>query len=71
MRRSTTEIQTASLPDPQYQRDTVDGTQTSLDQEYHSLYNLVKVGEERGSMGNVVWSWDEIKSLGVGLFLRF
>lgn len=47
MRRSTTEIQTTSLPDPQYQRDTVDSTQSTLDQEYHSLYNLVKVGEQR------------------------
>ncbi|KAG7215088.1 hypothetical protein INR49_011666 [Caranx melampygus] len=42
MRGSTTEIQTTSLPDPQYQRDTVESTQTTLDQEYHSLYNLVK-----------------------------
>ncbi|XP_071354370.1 spectrin beta chain, non-erythrocytic 5 [Trachinotus anak] len=42
MRRSTTEIQTTMLPDPQYQRDTVESTQTALDQDYHSLYNLVK-----------------------------
>ncbi|XP_067469592.1 spectrin beta chain, non-erythrocytic 5 isoform X2 [Thunnus thynnus] len=42
MRRSTTEIQTTSLPDPQYQRDTVENTQASLDQDYNSLYNLVK-----------------------------
>uniref|UniRef100_A0A4W6DIZ9 Spectrin beta, non-erythrocytic 5 n=1 Tax=Lates calcarifer TaxID=8187 RepID=A0A4W6DIZ9_LATCA len=42
MRRSTTEIQTTGLPDPQYQRDTVESTQTGLDQDYNSLYNLVK-----------------------------
>ncbi|XP_022067652.2 spectrin beta chain, non-erythrocytic 5 isoform X2 [Acanthochromis polyacanthus] len=42
MRRSTTEIQTAWLPDLQYQRDTVEETQAGLDQEYNSLYSLVK-----------------------------
>lgn len=43
MRRGTAEIQTTTLPDPQYQRDTVEGTQASLDQDYNSLYKLVKV----------------------------
>ncbi|KAM9341571.1 spectrin beta chain, non-erythrocytic 5 [Symphorus nematophorus] len=42
MRRGTAEIQTTWLPDPQYQRDTVESTQASLDQDYNSLYNLVK-----------------------------
>uniref|UniRef100_A0A3Q1IZP4 Calponin-homology (CH) domain-containing protein n=1 Tax=Anabas testudineus TaxID=64144 RepID=A0A3Q1IZP4_ANATE len=42
MRRSTTEIQTTLLPDPQYQRDTVENTQAELDQDYNSLYNVVK-----------------------------
>ncbi|XP_040917192.1 spectrin beta chain, non-erythrocytic 2 [Toxotes jaculatrix] len=42
MRRSTTEIQTTWLPDPQYERDTVESTQTRLDQDFNSLYNLVK-----------------------------
>ncbi|XP_034432002.1 spectrin beta chain, non-erythrocytic 1 [Hippoglossus hippoglossus] len=42
MRRSTTEIQTSWLPDPQYQRDTVDSTQTQLDEDYMSLHNLLK-----------------------------
>ncbi|AWP15961.1 putative spectrin beta chain non-erythrocytic 5 [Scophthalmus maximus] len=41
MRRSTSEIQTTWLPDPQYERDTVESTQTGLDQDYNSLYNLV------------------------------
>ncbi|XP_067336707.1 spectrin beta chain, non-erythrocytic 5 isoform X2 [Channa argus] len=41
-RRSTSEIQTTQLPDPEYQRDTVEGTQARLDQDYNSLYNLVK-----------------------------
>ncbi|XP_076022140.1 spectrin beta chain, non-erythrocytic 5 [Genypterus blacodes] len=42
MRRSITEIQTTSVQDPHYQRDVVENTQTSLDQDYNSLYNLVK-----------------------------
>ncbi|XP_068608001.1 spectrin beta chain, non-erythrocytic 5 [Brachionichthys hirsutus] len=42
MRRSTTEIQTTWPPDPQYQRETVEGTQASLDQDYTYLYNLLK-----------------------------
>ncbi|XP_008275361.1 spectrin beta chain, non-erythrocytic 5 [Stegastes partitus] len=42
MRRGTAEIQTTWLPDAQYQRDTVESTQASLDQDYNSLYNLVK-----------------------------
>ncbi|KAK2826814.1 hypothetical protein Q5P01_021028 [Channa striata] len=43
MRRSTSEIQTTQLPDPQYQRDTVEGTQARLDQDYNSLFDLVKL----------------------------
>lgn len=43
MRRGTSEIQTTWLQDPQYQRDTVENTQASLDQDFYSLYNLVKV----------------------------
>lgn len=43
MCRGTSEIQTTWLPDPQYQRDTVENTQANLDQDYNSLYNLVKV----------------------------
>ncbi|XP_030248101.1 spectrin beta chain, non-erythrocytic 5 [Sparus aurata] len=42
MRRGTAEIQTTWLPDPQYQRDTVESTRASLDQDYNSLYSLVK-----------------------------
>ncbi|XP_038585015.1 spectrin beta chain, non-erythrocytic 5 isoform X1 [Micropterus salmoides] len=42
MRRGTAEIQTTWLPDPQYQRDTVESTQASLDKDYNFLYNLVK-----------------------------
>ncbi|XP_035850836.1 spectrin beta chain, non-erythrocytic 5 [Sander lucioperca] len=42
MRRGTAEIQTTWLPDPQYQRDTVESTQAGLDRDYNSLYNLVK-----------------------------
>lgn len=43
MRRGTAEIQTTWLPDPQYQRNTVESTRASLDQDYNSLYSLVKV----------------------------
>ncbi|XP_041668259.1 spectrin beta chain, non-erythrocytic 5 [Cheilinus undulatus] len=42
MRRSTTELQTSWLPDPQYQRETVESTQAGLDRDYNSLYSLVK-----------------------------
>ncbi|XP_078145742.1 spectrin beta chain, non-erythrocytic 5 [Centroberyx gerrardi] len=42
MRRSTAEIQTTWLPDPHYQRETVETTQTGLDRDYNSLYSLVK-----------------------------
>uniref|UniRef100_UPI0037E8FE98 spectrin beta chain, non-erythrocytic 5 n=1 Tax=Semicossyphus pulcher TaxID=241346 RepID=UPI0037E8FE98 len=42
MRRCTTEIQTTWLSDPQYQRETVESTQASLDRDYNSLYNMVK-----------------------------
>uniref|UniRef100_A0A3Q1IVH4 Calponin-homology (CH) domain-containing protein n=1 Tax=Anabas testudineus TaxID=64144 RepID=A0A3Q1IVH4_ANATE len=45
MRRSTTEIQTTLLPDPQYQRDTVENTQAELDQDYNSLYNTRSLAE--------------------------
>ncbi|KAA8582408.1 hypothetical protein FQN60_009148 [Etheostoma spectabile] len=47
MRRGTAEIQTAWLPDPQYQRDTVESTQAGLDRDYNSLYNLVKSKTQR------------------------
>lgn len=51
MRRSTGELQTTWLPDAHYQRDTVENRQANLDQDYNSLYMLVKV---IGSMGNGV-----------------
>ncbi|KAK0147075.1 Spectrin beta chain, non-erythrocytic 5 [Merluccius polli] len=40
--RRTSEIQTTGLPDPHYQRETIESTQSSLDQDYNSLYTLVK-----------------------------
>ncbi|XP_067099877.1 spectrin beta chain, non-erythrocytic 5 [Osmerus mordax] len=42
MRRGTAEIQTAWIPDPHYQRNTIQSTQSSLDEDYNSLYNLAK-----------------------------
>lgn len=47
LRRGTAEIQSAWLLDPQYQRDTVESTQASLDQDFTSMQSLVKVGEPR------------------------
>ncbi|KAM7403778.1 hypothetical protein PAMA_004285 [Pampus argenteus] len=43
MRHGTAEIQTTWLPDPHYQRDTVESTQANLDQDYNSLCKLVKL----------------------------
>ncbi|XP_029973399.1 spectrin beta chain, non-erythrocytic 5 [Salarias fasciatus] len=42
MRRSTLELQTTSLPDPQYQRETVESTQAGLDRDYKVLYDMLK-----------------------------
>ncbi|KAL0969732.1 hypothetical protein UPYG_G00231540 [Umbra pygmaea] len=42
MRRGTAEIQFSMVPDPHYQRDTIDNTQSSLDQDFNSLRNLAK-----------------------------
>ncbi|XP_029899947.1 spectrin beta chain, non-erythrocytic 5 isoform X2 [Myripristis murdjan] len=42
MRRSTTEIQTTWLPDPQYQRDAVEAAQSGLEQDYSALHSLLK-----------------------------
>ncbi|KAM6918067.1 spectrin beta chain, non-erythrocytic 5 [Lycodopsis pacificus] len=41
MCRGTAEIQTTWLPDPHYQRDTVESTQSGLDRDYNSLFLLV------------------------------
>ncbi|XP_068456287.1 spectrin beta chain, non-erythrocytic 5 [Clinocottus analis] len=40
-RRGTAEIQTAWLPDPQYQRDAVESAQAELDRDYSALFQLV------------------------------
>nr|XP_057947283.1 spectrin beta chain, non-erythrocytic 5-like isoform X2 [Doryrhamphus excisus] len=42
MHRGTSEIQTTWLPDPQYQKDTVEQTQARLDQDYKTLCHLVQ-----------------------------
>lgn len=58
MRRGTAEIQTTWLPDPQYQRDTVESTQASLDKDYNFLCNLVKVPGQHGKCSSIklfVW----------------
>lgn len=43
MRRNTAEIQATWPPDPQYRRETVEGAQASLEQDYDSLRERVKV----------------------------
>lgn len=43
MRRGTAEISTSSLPDPHFQKDTIESTQNSLEQDFNSLYNLAQV----------------------------
>ncbi|KAM4625618.1 spectrin beta chain, non-erythrocytic 5 [Polymixia lowei] len=66
MRRGTAEIQTTWLPDPHYQRDTIETTQASLDQDYNSLYNLVKSKrqnlEETGRLHRFYNSCEEFES---------
>ncbi|CAN9501902.1 unnamed protein product [Ophioblennius macclurei] len=42
MRRSTLELQTTPLPDPQYQRETVENMQAGLDQDYRLLCDTLK-----------------------------
>ncbi|KAM9777958.1 spectrin beta chain, non-erythrocytic 5 [Neosynchiropus ocellatus] len=41
-RRRTTEILTTWLPDPEYERETLEGTQNRLEQDYRSLYRMVQ-----------------------------
>nr|XP_029543639.1 spectrin beta chain, non-erythrocytic 5 [Oncorhynchus nerka] len=40
MRRGTAEIQSSSIPDPHYQRETIESAQSSLDRDFNSLHNL-------------------------------
>ncbi|XP_050989413.1 spectrin beta chain, non-erythrocytic 5 isoform X1 [Labeo rohita] len=42
MRRGTAEISSSSLPDPHFQKDTIESTQSSLEQDFNSLYNLAQ-----------------------------
>ncbi|XP_043119308.1 spectrin beta chain, non-erythrocytic 5 isoform X2 [Puntigrus tetrazona] len=42
MRRGTAEISTSSLPDPHFQKDTIESTQRRLEQDFNSLYNLAQ-----------------------------
>ncbi|XP_053700420.1 spectrin beta chain, non-erythrocytic 5 [Synchiropus splendidus] len=41
-RRRTTEIQPTWLPDPEYQRETLEGTQARLEEDYRSLCHMVQ-----------------------------
>uniref|UniRef100_A0A8C8K4M3 Spectrin beta chain, non-erythrocytic 5 n=1 Tax=Oncorhynchus tshawytscha TaxID=74940 RepID=A0A8C8K4M3_ONCTS len=40
MRLGTAEIQSSSIPDPHYQRETIESAQSSLDRDFNSLHNL-------------------------------
>nr|XP_055027307.1 spectrin beta chain, non-erythrocytic 5 [Misgurnus anguillicaudatus] len=42
MRRGTAEISTSSLPDPHFQKETIESTQNSLEQDFNSLYHLAQ-----------------------------
>ena len=43
MRRGTAEISSASIPDPHFQKDTIESTQNSLEKDFNSLYQLAQV----------------------------
>lgn len=43
MRRWTAEISASSLPDAHFQKDTIESTQSSLENDFNSLYNLAQV----------------------------
>lgn len=43
MRRGTAEISTTSIPDPHFQKDTIDNTQSSLEKDFNSLCQLLQV----------------------------
>ncbi|XP_077095863.1 spectrin beta chain, non-erythrocytic 5 isoform X1 [Siphateles boraxobius] len=42
MRRGTAELSASSLPDAHFQKDTVESTQSSLEKDFNSLYNLAQ-----------------------------
>ncbi|XP_068070705.2 spectrin beta chain, non-erythrocytic 5 isoform X1 [Danio rerio] len=42
MRRGTAEISTSTLPDPHFQKDTIESTQNSLEKDFNRLYNLAQ-----------------------------
>lgn len=46
MRRGTAEISTSSLPDPHFQKDTIENTQSSLEKDFNSLCQLLQVNED-------------------------
>lgn len=43
MRRGTAELSASSLPDEHFQKDTIESTQSILEQDFNSLYNLAQV----------------------------
>ncbi|XP_034163832.2 spectrin beta chain, non-erythrocytic 5 [Pangasianodon hypophthalmus] len=42
MRRGTAEISTTSIPDPHFQKDTIENTQSSLEKDFNSLCQLLQ-----------------------------
>lgn len=45
MRRGTAEISVTSIPDPHFQKDTIENTQSSLEEDFNSLCQLLQVNE--------------------------
>uniref|UniRef100_A0A4W4DYW9 Spectrin, beta, non-erythrocytic 5 n=1 Tax=Electrophorus electricus TaxID=8005 RepID=A0A4W4DYW9_ELEEL len=41
-RRSTAEVTSASMPDPHFQKDTIEKTQSDLEKDFNSLYELAQ-----------------------------
>ncbi|XP_030641786.1 spectrin beta chain, non-erythrocytic 5 [Chanos chanos] len=66
MRRGTAEVSIALLPDPHYQRDTIESTQSSLEEDFNRLYQLAmarkKILEETALLHRFYYSCDEFDS---------
>ncbi|XP_072545910.1 spectrin beta chain, non-erythrocytic 5 [Salminus brasiliensis] len=66
MRRGTAEISTASIPDPHFQKDTIECTQSTLEKDFSSLYQLAqskrKILDETAQLHGFYNACDEFES---------
>ncbi|XP_049319614.1 spectrin beta chain, non-erythrocytic 5 isoform X1 [Astyanax mexicanus] len=66
MRRGTAEITTASIPDPHFQKDTIESTQSNLEKDFNSLYQLAqskrKILDETAQLHRFYNACDEFES---------